>query len=227
MQQRSPYAAPASSAGVAVTGEQAARVLRNTYMLLGMALAFSAGCGWLAMQSGVGFINPILTLVVYFGLLIFTNVMRNSAAGILGVFALTGWLGFTTGPLISAYAAIPGGMELVTLALGSTAVVFVSLSAIALITRKDFSFLTNFLMVGLLVAFLGGLAAYFFNLPTMALAVSGAFVLLSSLLILWQTSAIIHGGESNYIMATVTLFVSIYNLFMSLLHIFTALSGDD
>jgi len=196
-------------------------------MLLGMALAFSAACGWYSMSAGVGFINPILTLVVYIGLLIFTNVMRNSAAGILGVFGITGWLGFTTGPLIAAYAAIPGGMELVTLALGSTAVVFVSLSAIALVTRKDFSFMGQFLMVGIIVAFLGGLAAYFFNLPTLALAVSAAFVLLSSMLILWQTSAIIHGGETNYIMATVTLFVAIYNLFMSLLHIFTALSGDD
>ncbi|MFN3713218.1 MAG: Bax inhibitor-1/YccA family protein [Alcanivoracaceae bacterium] len=226
MQHNSPYAAPQSTV-VSVRGEQAARVLRNTYMLLGMTLAFSAACGWFAMSSGVGFVNPILTLVVYIGLLIFTNVMRNSAAGIVGVFGITGWLGFTTGPIISAYAAIPGGMELVTLALASTAVVFVALSAVALVSRKDFSFLGQFLMVGIIVAFLGGLAAYFFNLPTLALAVSGAFVLLSSMLILWQTSAIVHGGETNYIMATVTLFVSIYNLFMSLLHIFTALSGDD
>jgi len=147
--------------------------------------------------------------------------------GILGVFGITGWLGFTTGPIISVYAAIPGGMEIVNLSLGATAVTFVSLSAIALVTRKDFSFMGNFLMVGILVAFLGGLAAYFFNMPTLALAVSGAFVLLSSMLILWQTSAIVHGGETNYIMATVTLFVSIYNLFMSLLHILTALTGND
>ncbi|MCC1498013.1 Bax inhibitor-1/YccA family protein [Alcanivorax sp. 1008] len=226
MREQSPYVAPNSTV-VSVSGDQAARVLRNTYMLLGMALAFSAACGWFAMNSGIGFINPILTIVVYFGLLIFTNVMRNSAAGILGVFGITGWLGFTTGPIISAYAAVQGGMELVTLALASTAVVFVALSAVALVTRKDFSFLGQFLMVGIIVAFLGGLAAYFFNLPTLSLAVSGAFVLLSSMLILWQTSAIIHGGETNYIMATVTLFVSIYNLFMSLLHLFTALSGDD
>src|SRR5690606_9588059 len=154
MKQQSPYAAPQSSV-VSVRGEQASRVLRNTYMLLGMALAFSAACGWFAMSTGVGFINPILTLVVYFGLLIFTNVMRNSAAGILGVFGITGWLGFTTGPLLAAYAAIPGGTELVTLALGSTAVVFITLSAVALVTRKDFSFLSQFLMVGILVAFLG------------------------------------------------------------------------
>jgi len=226
MRDNSPYAAPGARS-VPVVGEQAAKVLRNTYMLLGMALAFSAACGWFAMSSGVGFVNPILTIVVYIGLLIFTNVMRNSAMGILGVFGITGWLGFTTGPIISVYAAIPGGMEIVNLSLGATAVTFVSLSAIALVTRKDFSFMGNFLMVGILVAFLGGLAAYFFNMPTLALAVSGAFVLLSSMLILWQTSAIVHGGETNYIMATVTLFVSIYNLFMSLLHILTALTGND
>jgi modulator of FtsH protease len=226
MRDQSPYATPHSHIA-SVSGEQAARVLRNTYMLLGMALGFSAACGWFAMQSGIGFINPILTLVVYIGLLIFTNVMRNSAAGLLGVFGITGWLGFTTGPIISAYASLPGGMEIVTLALGATATIFVALSAVALVTRKDFSFMGSFLMVGILVAFIGGLAAYFFNLPTLALAVSGAFVLLSSMLILWQTSAIVHGGETNYIMATVTLFVSIYNLFMSLLHIITALTGDD
>jgi modulator of FtsH protease len=226
MKQHSPYAAPHGSV-VSVRGEQAASVLRNTYMLLGMALAFSAACGWFAMSSGVGFINPILTLVVYFGLLIFTNVMRNSAAGILGVFGITGWLGFTTGPIIAMYTAVQGGTEIVTLALASTAVVFIALSAVALISRKDFSFMGQFLMVGLIVAFIGGLAAYFFNLPTLSLAVSGAFVLLSSMLILWQTSAIVHGGETNYIMATVTLFVSIYNLFMSLLHLITALSGND
>jgi modulator of FtsH protease len=125
------------------------------------------------------------------------------------------------------YTAVQGGTEIVTLALASTAVVFIALSAVALISRKDFSFMGQFLMVGLIVAFIGGLAAYFFNLPTLSLAVSGAFVLLSSMLILWQTSAIVHGGETNYIMATVTLFVSIYNLFMSLLHLITALSGND
>lgn len=218
----------AATAAVMRSSElETSKVLRNTYLLLGLTLAFSAATGALAMNMGIGFVNPLITLVVYFGLLIFTNVMRNSALGLLGAFGITGWLGFTTGPLLSAYMGIQGGAEIVNLALGSTAFIFIAMSAIALITKKDFNFLTNFLMVGILVAFLAGLVGYFFNLSTLALAVSGAFVLLSSLLILWQTSAIIHGGETNYIMATVTLYVSIYNLFMSLLHILTALSGND
>lgn len=219
-----PYSSPQTA--TAVVGEHAAQVLRNTYMLLGMCLVFATGMSYVAMAANIGFINPILTIVVYFGLLFATAKLRNSGGGILAVFALTGWLGFTTGPIINAYAAIPGGMELVTMALGGTASIFVVMSAIALVTRKDFSFMTNFIMVGIIVAFLAGIAAYFFNMPALSLAVSAAFVLLSSLLILWQTSAIVHGGETNYIMATVTLFVSIYNLFLSLLHLLTALSGD-
>lgn len=228
MQQNNPYAAPQTVVtGARVTGERAAAVLRNTYMLLGMSLAFSAAMAWYAMASGVSYINVWLTLGVYIATLIFTNVMRNSAWGILGVFALTGWLGFTTGPIVGMFMQSAAGGQIVTMALASTAVIFVVMSGIALVTKKDFSFMTNFLMVGIIVAFLCGIGAMIFEMPALSLAVSGAFVLLSSLLIMWQTSAIIHGGETNYIMATVTLFVSIYNLFMSLLHILSALSGDD
>lgn len=205
-----------------VTGERAAQVLRNTYMLLGMTLVGATAAAMFAMSAGIGYINPWLTIGVYFALLFTTMALRNSGWGILAVFALTGWLGFTTGPLINMYAQVNGGMETVSLALGGTAAIFVVMSGIALITRKDFSFLTQFLMVGLIVAFLGGLAAMFFNLPALSLAVSAAFMLLSSLVILWQTSAIVHGGETNYIMATVTLFVSLFNLFLSLLNILGA-----
>lgn len=227
MRDNSMYAAPASAVATSVTGERAAQVLRNTYMLLGMSLAFSAAMAWYAMASQVSYINPWLVLGVYFAALIFTNVTRNSGFGILGVFAITGWLGFTTGPIIGMFMQSAAGSQIVTLALGATAGIFVVMSAVALITKKDFSFMSNFLMVGILVAFVCGLGAMFFNIPALSLAVSGAFVLLSSMLILWQTSAIIHGGETNYIMATVTLYVSLYNLFMSLLHIFSAFSGDD
>ena len=163
---------------------------------------------------------------VYLGALIFTNVTRNSGFGILGVFAITGWLGFSTGPIIGMFMQSAAGSQIVTLALGATSGIFVLMSAIALITKKDFSFMSNFLMVGILVAFVCGLGAMFFNIPALSLAVSGAFVLLSSMLILWQTSAIIHGGETNYIMATVTLYVSIYNLFLNLL-LLLGLGGDD
>jgi modulator of FtsH protease len=147
--------------------------------------------------------------------------------GIVCVFALTGWLGLTLGPILSYYLATPNGSQLVMQALGATAVIFFALSAYAFITRKDFSFMGGFLLVGLLVAFLGGLAAIFFNMPALWLAVSAAFILLSSGLILYQTSAIVNGGETNYIMATVTLYVSLYNIFVSLLNLLGALTGND
>ena len=210
-----------------VRGEQAARVLRNTWMLLGWSLAFAAAMGGFAMASGVAMINPWLVLGVYFALLFANAKLQNSSWGVLTVFGITGWLGFTTGPIISLYASVPGGMEIVTTALGATAVVFIAMSAVALVSKRDFSFMGNFLLVGVLVAFLGGIGALFFQIPMLALAVSAMFVFLSSLLILWQTSRIVHGGETNYIAATVLLFVSIYNLFMSLLHLLTALSGND
>ncbi len=216
-----------SGAQGVLEGARAAQVLRNTYMLLGMSLAFAAAAGWFAAALNVGFVNPWLVLGVYFGLLFANAKLQNSAWGILTVFGITGWLGFTTGPIVSAYAAVPGGMELVSMALTGTAGIFIAMSAVALITRKDFSFLGNFLLVGVLVAFLGGVAALAFQLSMLAIVVSGMFVFLSSMLILWQTSRIIHGGETNYIAATVLLFVSLYNLFLSLLHLLTVLTGDD
>lgn len=221
--QPSPFSTSRFQQGVSVTGERAAQVLRNTYMLLGLTLLGATGAAMFAMSAGIGYINPWLTIGVYFALLFTTSALRNSGWGIVAVFALTGWLGFTTGPLISMYAQINGGMQVVSMALGGTAAIFVVMSGIALVTRKDFSFLSQFLMVGLVVAFLASLGAVFFHLPALSLAVSAAFMVLSSLVILWQTSAIVHGGETNYIMATVTLFVSLFNLFLSLLNILTSL----
>lgn len=221
------YRYTASAGTSALPAEQAAGVLRNTYGLLAMSLAVAAATAWLAMASNMAPMNPLIVIGVYFALLFVNAKLENSAWGILSVFGITGWLGFTTGPLINAYAQIPGGTELVTLALGMTAVVFIAMSAIALVTRKDFSFMGRFLMVGLIVAFVAGLASFFFNLSTLSLVVSAMFALLSSLLILWQTSAIINGGETNYIRATVVLFISLYNLLLSLLHLLTALGGDD
>ena len=215
------------SGAPAVQGAQAAQVLRNTYMLLGMSLAFAAAAGWFAAATGVGIVNPWITLGVYFVLLFANAKLQDSAWGLLTVFGITGWLGFTTGPIISAYAGVPGGMEIVSTALTATAGVFIIMSAIALVTRKDFSFMGNFLMVGVLVAFLSGIGALFFQISALALVASGMFVFLSSMLILWQTSRIVHGGETNYIAATVLLFVSLYNLFLSLVHLLTVLAGDD
>ena len=203
------------------------KVLRNTYALLSLTLLFSAATAGISMVMNLPPFNPILTLVVYFGLLFATTKFRNSGLGLLFVFMLTGFMGLTLGPILNFYLATANGSQLVMTALGGTGVIFLGLSGYALTSRKDFSFMGGFLMVGILVAFLGGIAAMIFSMPLMSLAVSGMFVLLMSGLILYQTSEIIHGGETNYIMATVTLYVSIYNLFLSLLHLLTAFSGND
>ena len=201
------------------------KVLRNTYTLLSMTLLFSALCAGIAMNMNLPFFSPILTLVGYFGLLFLTTKFRNSSMGLVFVFMLTGFMGLTLGPIINLYMATANGGQLVMTALGGTGVIFLGLSGYVLTSRKDFSFMGGFLMTGILVAFLAGIGAMIFNIPAMSLAVSGMFVLLMSGLILYQTSEIIHGGETNYIMATVTLYISIYNLFLSLLHLLSAFSG--
>lgn len=203
------------------------KVLKNTYLLLAATLLFSAATAGIAMFSGMPPLNPFMVLAGYFGLLFATVKTRNSALGLVFVFILTGFMGFTLGPIISLYLTmLPNGNQVVMTALGTTGAVFVGLSAYAIKSRRDFSFLGGFLLVGILGAFLLGIFAYVFSMPTLALAVSGMFVLAMSGLILWQTSAIVRGGETNYIMATVTLYVSIYNLFTSLLHLLGVL-GDD
>lgn len=203
------------------------KVLRNTYMLLSMTLLFSALSAGTAMALNLPHPGIIITLVGYFGLLFLTTKFRNSAMGIGFVFALTGFMGYTLGPIINKYLGMPNGGEIVMNAMAATAIVFVGLSAYALTSRKDFSFMGGFLMVGIIVAFLMGLGAMFFEMPMLSLAVSAMFVLLMSGLILYETSNIIHGGETNYIMATVSLFVAIFNLFTSLLQLMGVMSSDD
>jgi modulator of FtsH protease len=203
------------------------KVLRNTYTLLSMTLIFSALCAGVAVMVNMPPMGIIITLVGYFGLLFLTTKLRNSAWGLVSVFALTGFMGLTLGPIISMYLSVPNGEQVVMTAMGGTGIIFLGLSGYALTTRKDFSFLGGFLMVGILVAFLAGIASMFLSMPGLSLAVSAMFILLMSGLILYQTSAIIHGGETNYIMATVTLYISIYNLFLSLLQLLGALGGDE
>ncbi len=203
------------------------KVLRNTYMLLSMTLMFSALIAGLSMTFNLPHPGIIITLVGYFGLLFLTTKLRNSMWGIASVFALTGFMGLTLGPIVSYYLSIPHGDNIVMQALGGTGVIFLSLSAYAVKSEKDFSFMGSFLMVGILVGFFAGLGAIFFEIPALSLAVSAMFVLLMSGLILYETSQIIHGGENNYIMATVALYVSIYNLFTSLLHLLGAMSNND
>ena len=203
------------------------KVLRNTYTLLSMTLMFSALCAGIAVMINMPPMGIIVTLVGYFGLLFLTTKLRNSAWGLVSVFALTGFMGLTLGPILSMYLSIPNGDQIVMTAMGGTGVIFLGLSGYALTTRKDFSFLGGFLMVGILVAFLAGIASMFLSMPGLSLAVSAMFILLMSGLILYQTSQIIHGGETNYIMATVTLYISIYNLFLSLLQLLGAFGGND
>lgn len=202
------------------------KVVKNTYMLLSMTLAFAALTAGISMSLNLPHPGMIITLVGYFGLLFLTTKFRDSGLGLLFVFGLTGFMGYTLGPILNAYLALPNGSQVVMMAMGGTAAIFLALSAYVMTTRKDFSFMGGFLMVGILVGFLAGLGAVFFEMPGLSLAVSAMFVLLMSGLILYETSNIIHGGETNYIMATVTLFVSIFNLFTSLLHLLGFASND-
>ena len=213
--------------GTAQTALTTNKVLRNTYTLLSMTLLFSAITAGIAVATNAPPLHWLITLGGYFGLLFLTSALRNSAWGLAAVFALTGFMGFTLGPILNMYLGLPNGPQIVMTALGGTGAIFLGLSGYALVTRKDFSFLGAFLMVGMLVAFLAGLAAMLLSMPGLSLAVSAMIVLLMSGLILFQTSEIINGGETNYIMATVTLYISLYNLFLSLLQLLGVFSGDE
>ncbi|WP_043446702.1 Bax inhibitor-1/YccA family protein [Halotalea alkalilenta] len=212
------------------TGERsiiAHKVLRNTYMLLAMTLLFSAVTAAAAVGLGVQRMNILLFLVGAYGLMFLVHRTANSAAGLLSTFAFTGFMGFSLGPILSAYLSMSGGPQLVMTALGMTGAAFVGLSAVVLVTRKDFGFLANFIFVGMIVLLLSMLGAWLFQLPGMMLAISAGFVLLSSALILYETSQIIHGGQDNYILATISLYVAIYNLFLSLLSLLGMGGGSD
>lgn len=201
-------------------------VIKNTYILLGASLAFSALMAGVAMAINAPSLG-LITLLGYFGLLFLVNATRNSVWGIASVFALTGFMGFTLGPLLNMYIhTFSNGYQLITTALGGTAAIFFGLSAYALTTRKDFSYMAGFIMAGAIVLFLAILVQIFFPMPMLQLALSAAFVLFSSAIILFETSQIIHGGERNYIMATVSLYVALYNLFISLLNLLAMFAGN-
>jgi modulator of FtsH protease len=203
------------------------KVLKNTYLLLGLTLAFSALTAGFAMASNAAPVNIWMMLIGFYGLLFLTHKLANSAWGLLSVFALTGFMGYTLGPILGFYMATANGSQLVMTALGGTAFIFFGLSAYALVSRKDFSFLSGFMFAGFLVIVAMFIANLFMQIPALQLALSGAFMLFSSAAILMQTGAIINGGERNYILATVTLYVSIYNIFISLLNLLTALGGEE
>ena len=193
----------------------AVKVLRNTYTLLSMTLVFSAVMCGVAMVVNAPFMG-LWMLLPYIGCLWMVEKNKNSTAGLFWVFALTGWMGFTLGPIISFYLA-SSGPDIILTALGGTALIFMATSGYVLITRKELSFMGGFLMTGIIVAFVASIANIFLQIQGLSLVLSCVFLLISSGFIMWQTSAIIHGGERNYISATVMLYVMLYNIFTSLL----------
>jgi modulator of FtsH protease len=219
-------------AGGVIGVEQTNKVLRNTYMLLSMTLLFSAAMAGVAMAMNVPYGVSLVTSLLALGLLWFAVPRTaNSSAGIGVVFAVTGLLGFGLGPVLNHYLSLSNGSEIVLLALGITGAAFLGLSGYVLTTRKDFSFMRNFLVIGVLVAFIAGIVSLVASLvgypmPALALTVSAMFAFLMCGMILWQTSEIVNGGETNYVLATVGLYVTIYNLFTSLLHLLGAFMGE-
>jgi modulator of FtsH protease len=216
-----------SRGATSVVDAGARRVLRNTYMLLSATLGVSAVTAGASAALGLPHPGMLITLLGYFGLLFLVTKNRDRGLGVVFLFALTGFMGYTLGPIIGKYLSMPNGAQTVMLAFGGTAAIFMALSAYALTTKRDLSFMGGFLAVGILVAFLAGLAAIFFSVPALSLTVSAVFVLLMSGMILYETNNIVRGGETNYVMATLSLFVSIFNLFTSLLHLLGFASSKD
>lgn len=201
-------------------------VLRNTYGLLGLTLAFSGLVAWISQQLYLPHPGLMLTLVAFYGLFFATVRLRNSGWGLVTTFALTGFMGYSLGPILNAYLGMTNGSNLIASAFAMTALVFGGLSAFVLVTRKDMSFLRGFITAGFFVLLAAVLASLFFDLSAFQLAISAGFVLFSSAIILYQTGEIVNGGETNYILATIQLYVSIYNLFVSLLSILGIVNND-
>ena len=216
-----------STAPMDVATRQTNRVLRNTYMLLGMTLAFSAVTATISMVLQLPTFMYLVFVLVGFGLLFVVNRMADSAKGLPAIFAFTGVMGAALGPLLNVYLALPNGPNLVLQSFGGTALIFFGLSAYALQSKRDFSFMGGFLFAGLLVAIVAMIANIFLAIPALSLTISAAVVMIMSGLILMDTSRIVHGGETNYIRATVGLYLNIFNLFVHLLHLLGVFGGDD
>ncbi len=203
------------------------KVIRNTYMLLSMTLVFSTLTAGIAMAMNIGHGTALILSLIGFALIFVVHKTAESSKGIIAVFAFTGVLGAALGPMLNYYLALANGPSIVMQALGGTGLIFFSLSGYVLTTRKDFSFMGGFLMTGLIVMIVAMLANIFLQIPALSLALSAGIIMVMSGFILFDTSRIINGGETNYIRATVSLYLNIYNIFVSLLHLLGALSGDD
>jgi len=206
------------------------KVLKNTYMLLSVSFLISAAMATVAVQIGLGMGASFGALIA--GILICWFVIpryENSSGigGIIAVFAFTGLMGLSIGPIVGMYLATAKGAMIVSTALGGTGIIFFAISGYALTTKKDFSFLGGFLFAGFIVVLLASVVSMFTNIPGLSLAISGAVIMIFSGFILYDTSRIINGGEDNYIRATVSLFISLYQIFAHLLHLLFALGGSD
>ncbi len=202
-------------------------VLKNTYMLLGMTFCFASVMALFSMSTGAMPINPLLWIVMLIGLQYGVIATSRSAWGIPMIFAFTGFMGYSIGPILTMYLALfSNGSELIFTSLGATGLIFISLSAYVVTHQKDYSYMGGMLFSAILVAFMAGIAAMLFNMPMLSIVVSGAFALISSGLILYHTSEVVHGGETNYILATMSIFVAIFNLFLSLLRILAFFAGN-
>jgi len=203
------------------------KVLRNTYALLSMTMLFSAVMAAVSMMTQMGPMTYMLSFVGSIVLIWFVLPRTaNSAAGIGVVFAITGLMGFGLGPILNSYLAMANGGQVVMTALGGTGIIFLSLSAYALTTKRDFSFLGGMLFAGFMVVLIAALVNIFLAIPAVSLAISAAVIMIMSGFILFDTSRIIHGGETNYVLATVSMYLSIYNIFVSLLQILGAFNDD-
>lgn len=208
------------------TSKTANKTLRNTYGLLSLTLLFSAFTAGMSLAFNLPHPGIIITLVGFYGLLFLTHKFKNSSVGILCVFALTGFMGLTLGPILNTYLSMANGASLIMSALGITGLSFLALSAYALVSKKDFSFLNGFITVGFFVLLFAVIAGIFVHMPALQIFISAGFALFSAAIILLQTSEIIRGGETNYIIATVNLYVSLYNMFLSVLSLL-GMANDD
>jgi modulator of FtsH protease len=203
-------------------------VLRNTYLLLSLTILFSAFTAWIAMAIQAPPMGIIISLVGMFGLLFLTTHLKNSVWGLASVFAFTGFIGYMLGPIVGMFMKnFSNGGFIVLSALGTTGITFLGLSMYALTTKKTFSVLGGFMTTGLLVVIVGSIANIFLKMPALYVAISVATSFIASGLILFDTARIIHGGERNYIMATIALYLDIYMLFINLLNLFAMFSGRE
>jgi modulator of FtsH protease len=209
------------------------KVLRNTYMMLGLTMiptVIGAIIG-MGMNFSIIAMHPFMAfgafMLVTIGMQMAISANRNSSIGIVLLFAYTFLLGLMMGPILQHAANLSNGAQLVGLAAGSTGLIFLTMAAIGATTKKDFSYMGKFLSIGIMVAFIAIIANMFFKLPAFSIAISSIFVMISSAYIMYEVNQIVRGGETNYVMATLSLFISIYNIFTSLLHILMSFGGSN